>query len=100
MILNYIYYKDDKLHYNTLAGFNANGKWTFTDVMHDNYVLEGEYEFIYVLEENYFAIVCSTEKYKLDHCKCMMVLELTALKHSLEFNIKDIENVIELIGGN
>lgn len=100
MILNYIWCKNGKMHYNTLAGFNANGKWTFTDVLQDNYVLEGEYEFIYNLEENYFAIVCSAEKYKLDYCKGMMVLELTALKHNLEFSIKDIENVRELLGGN
>lgn len=100
MILNYIWCKDGKMHYNTLAGFNANGKWTFTDVLHDNYVLEGEYEFIYNLEENYFAIVDFAEMSDIKSCKYNLRFEMLMLcskLHKIVANVDDVASLLEEI---
>lgn len=101
MIFIYVYYRNGKMHYNTLAGFQKHNKWAVTDVMHNKYVLDtNEYEFIHDLNENYFAVVGSAEKFTIDHCKSIMQLGLDSLKYDLECNIGKIKNVTTSLGGN
>ena len=67
--------------------------------MHDNYVLEDNFEFIYNIDEHYYGIVAFADKLDIQSCKDLLIIELNALTHGLEFVIDEIDDVKKLLGG-
>ena len=74
MLLNYIYYRDGKIHYNTLASFYKNNKWLFTDVLKDVYELEDENcaQFVYDDYEGYYGIVVKATDTNIEVLKILL----------------------------
>lgn len=90
MLLNYIFYKDGKMHYNTLAGIKVSEKWSFTDIFGDSYKLESEDEAIFVYDdtEGYYAIIAKATDTNIEDLKVLLFVYL-------EQHIKELESYVE-----